>query len=102
MDTFACWVGRLVPLVRGAGDVVVVVANRCGEEGGGDAVGEEKGGVRYAGTSWVGRMGGGRVRVGGMMGRGVEGVMVVDLGEGGGVESVWEVGEGEGEVDGGT
>lgn len=64
-------------------EVVVVVANRCGEEG------VEREGVRFAGTSWVGRVGGGmgggvkvsgtgEVGVWGMLGRGEERVLVVD------------------------
>ena len=39
----------------------------------------EAGGVRYAGTSWIGKVGGGKVEVGGMMGRNEEGVLIVDF-----------------------
>lgn len=44
-------------------------------------------GVRYAGTSWIGRIGKGKIRVGGIMGGWEEGVVVVDTEE----EMVWEV-----------
>lgn len=53
-------------------EVLVVVANRCGEEGE----------ARYAGTSWVGRVGGGEAGVWAMGGRGEEGVVVGDTGVG--------------------
>ncbi|KAL8803594.1 MAG: hypothetical protein Q9182_003099 [Xanthomendoza sp. 2 TL-2023] len=84
-ETLVYWFGALGPLVRGTGEVVCVFANRCGEEGGRvvpDLLGEgEEGegeGVRYAGSSWVGKVGKGEVVVGGVMGRGEEGVLVVD------------------------
>lgn len=67
-------------------EVVIVVANRSGEE---------EGGVRYAGTSWVGKVGGrGQEKVGiwGMLGRGEEGVLKVDTRE----EMQWVVRDGRG------
>ena len=87
--TVGYWVGRVEPLVnrrgnegedgderRGGedGEKVVVFANRSGVE---------EGNARYAGSSCVIGVGGegnagGRVRVWGVMGRGVEGLLVVD------------------------
>lgn len=52
--------------------VVVVFANRCGEEG------PE---ARYAGTSWVGTLGDGEMRVWDIAGRGEERVLLVDTEE---------------------
>lgn len=77
LDTLSYWIERLTPVVEGQKEVVVVCANRCGEEGGKNPLGEEEG-VRYAGTSWVGLVGNGLVRIWGIMGRAAEGVLVVD------------------------
>ena len=98
-ETVGYWLGRLQPLCgardelgkddgedgNGGGggakkEVVVVLANRCGEE---------EGGARYAGSSCVLGVGGmGReVRLWGVMGRGVEGLLVVDTGE----EAGWRI-----------
>ncbi|KAL8927952.1 MAG: hypothetical protein Q9208_002027 [Pyrenodesmia sp. 3 TL-2023] len=98
MDTLGYWFDMLMPLINHDQDFTCAFANRCGEEPGKavpDVLGgdvEERGGegVRYAGSSWVGLVGNGRVRVGRVMGRAEEGVQVVDtevLGKGGG----WEV-----------
>ena len=56
-------------------ETVVVIANRTGIE-----VGRWKGGeeARYAGTSCVMKVGGGKVGVWGVMGRGTEGLLVID------------------------
>ena len=79
MDTFAYWLGRLSPLLNDGGrEVVVVCANRCGEESGRNPCGQVEEGVRYAGTSWVGRIGKGKVSVWGLLGRGEEGLLLVD------------------------
>ncbi len=82
MDTLAYWMERLEPLVMGEREVVVVCANRCGEEAGknpAQPLGED--GVRYAGSSWVGKVGGGEVKLWGIAGRGKEEVLVVDTEE---------------------
>lgn len=69
--TLSYWIARLEPMVWDAErEVVVVVANRSGEEPG----------AKYAGTSWVGKVRGGEVGVWGWMGRGEEGVLKVDTG----------------------
>ena len=72
-------------VVEGEREVLVVCANRAGEEEGespfevgGVREGDGGEGVRYAGSSWVGWVGKGRVRVLGLLGRGVEGVLVGD------------------------
>lgn len=90
-DTLNYWIARLQPLImQDEREVVVVCCNRCGEEpgrnpampvaaGGEGKEGEE--GVRYAGSSWVGVVGKGEVRIWGIMGRGEEGVLVVDTEE---------------------
>ncbi|KAI9870496.1 MAG: Carbon-nitrogen hydrolase [Pleopsidium flavum] len=116
METFSYWLARLQPVVdvRGQGEVVVVFANRCGvEEEEEEEVGA-KGGVegakdgatgevmrgdgeaqaRYAGTSAVVGVGGGRVRVWGVLGRGEEGVLSVDTGTEPGLET-WRNGNGQ-------
>lgn len=58
----------------------VIFANRTGSEPGANPCGQGEAGVRYAGSSWIGRVGaGGRVEVWGMLGRGEEGVLRVDF-----------------------
>lgn len=55
MNTLRYWLKRLQPLVKDMGkEVIIVVANKCGEEGP-DA--------RYAGTSWIGRVGLGKAEI---------------------------------------
>lgn len=72
-ETLGYWVDRLEPLVvQEEREVLVVMVNRCGIE---------EPGVRYVGTSWVGRVGKGKVEVWGVMGKGEEGVLVVDTEE---------------------
>ena len=73
MATLAYWVARLEPLIRKEekGEVFVVLANRTGVED--DAV--------YAGTSSVLGINNGEVKLYGIMGRGQEGVLVVDTKE---------------------
>lgn len=73
LATLSYWIERLVPLVTNADrEVVVVFANRCGEE---------PGDARYAGTSWVGKVGGGKVQVWGMSGRAEEKVLFAETNE---------------------
>lgn len=100
LATVGWWVRRLRPLCgedgdggdgggdgeragggEGPGEVIVVIANRSGEEPG----------ARYAGSSCVLGFGGegGVVRCWGMLGRGEEGVLVVDTG----VEARWRISE---------
>lgn len=91
VDTLAYWFNALEPLIDGDREVICVFANRCGEEAGRvvpDVLAKEDeeerdgegAGVRYAGSSWIGKVGVGRgkVVVGGIMGRSEEGVLVVD------------------------
>lgn len=82
LDTLGYWVERLRPLVMAEKEVLVVCANRCGEEPGQNPVipaGED--GVQYAGTSWVGTVGKQRMKLWGMLGRAQEEVLVVDTTE---------------------
>ncbi|OBT67321.1 hypothetical protein VE03_02709 [Pseudogymnoascus sp. 23342-1-I1] len=74
MATLAYWVARLEPLVRREqeGEIIVVLANRSGVEG--DAV--------YVGTSTVLGIEGGEVRLYGVLGRGVDELLVVDTEKG--------------------
>ena len=72
MGTFSYWVTRLAPLLEGGTEVIVVCANRTGEEPGRNPCGQTEDGVRYAGTSWIGRIGKGKVGVWSMIGRGDE------------------------------
>ena len=83
LDTVSYWLERLRPLRGPDGahqEVVVVFANRCGEEGDLALIGP----VRYAGSSTVmgfsrghGRKDG-EVRIWDMLGRAEEGLLVVD------------------------
>ncbi len=83
MDTVGYWVERMRPLFGGEGleeEVVVVCANRTGEEGTDPRLGQ----VRYAGSSCLmgltkgnGKMDG-DVRIWDILGRAQEGVMIVD------------------------
>ena len=62
--------------------MITIFANRCGEEPGKVfRTDVEELGVRYAGTSWIGRVGQGKVKIGGIMGRNEEGVLLVDTDE---------------------
>lgn len=101
-QTWAYWCTRLQPLIeQRERDIIVVVACRSGAEGErspGDREpsiadgaqkhsGEEKQSgngemrdelVRYAGTSWIGRLGHGKVAVWGVLGKAEESVLVAD------------------------
>ena len=77
LATLSYWIGRLKPLVDGEKEVIVVCANRSGEEPGKNPIGEEDG-VRYAGSSWVGKVGRGVVRIWHIIGRATEEVTVAD------------------------
>ncbi|KAH7321650.1 carbon-nitrogen hydrolase [Rhexocercosporidium sp. MPI-PUGE-AT-0058] len=70
METLSYWLARLEPLIRaeGDGEIIVVLANRCGTED--EAV--------YAGTSAVLGIQGGEVKVYGILGRGERELLVVD------------------------
>jgi predicted amidohydrolase len=74
MDTLSYWLARLEPLIRAEteGEIIVVLANRCGTEE--DAV--------YAGTSAVLGIQGGEVKVYGILGRGEKELLVVDTEKG--------------------
>ena len=66
------------PLIDHEEEVVVVIANRSGEE---------EPHARYAGTSWIGRIGRGKIEAWGVLGRGEESILVADTEE----EPVWEL-----------
>lgn len=70
METLAYWLSRLEPVIRAEteGEIIVVLANRCGIED--SAV--------YAGTSCVLGILDGEVRVYGILGRGEKELLVVD------------------------
>jgi protein N-terminal amidase len=70
METLSYWLARLEPVIRDEdeGEVIVVLANRCGSEG--EAV--------YAGTSTVLGIQGGEVKVYGILGRGEKELLVID------------------------
>ena len=83
MDTFGYWLERLRPLFGPDGspdEIIVVFANRCGEEG----ISPIMGAVRYAGSSTVLGMTrahateNGDVRIWDILGRNQEGFLVVD------------------------
>ncbi|KAK3902613.1 carbon-nitrogen hydrolase [Staphylotrichum tortipilum] len=70
LSTLTYWVSRLTPVIRteSADETIVVFANRCGTE-------DE---ATYAGTSTVLGIKNGEVSVYGILGRGVEDLLVVD------------------------
>jgi protein N-terminal amidase len=70
METLSYWLARLEPVIRveDEGEIIVVLANRCGTED--DAV--------YAGTSCVLGIESGEVKVYGILGRGEKDLLVVD------------------------
>jgi hypothetical protein len=70
MDTLSYWLARLEPVIRAesVGEIIVVLANRCGNEGQ----------ALYAGTSAVLGIENGEVRVYGILGRGEKELLVVD------------------------
>ncbi|CAG8951966.1 hypothetical protein HYFRA_00000701 [Hymenoscyphus fraxineus] len=70
METLSYWLSRLEPLIRAetVGEIIVVLANRCGNEGE----------VVYAGTSTVLGIQAGEVKVYGILGRGEKELLVVD------------------------
>ena len=80
LDTLSYWVERLKPLVEGEKEVLVVCANRCGEEPGKNPLGVEEG-VRYAGSSWVGKVGNGQVKIWEIIGRAEESLCIADTEE---------------------
>ena len=77
LSTLSYWVGRLKPLVEAEKEVITVFGNRCGREEGNNPLGVEED-VRYAGSSWIGKVGNGVVKIWDIMGRAEEGVVVVD------------------------
>ena len=69
-ETLSYWIERIVPLVKNQeGEVVVVFANRCGEE---------PIDARYAGTSWIGRVGFGKVKIWDTAGKAEEKLLLID------------------------
>lgn len=73
METISYWIARLEPIIRAetTGEIIVVLANRCGTEGH----------ATYAGTSAVLGIKDGEIGVYGILGRGVEELLVVDTDE---------------------
>lgn len=68
--TLSYWVERIVPLVNNEdGETIVVFANRSGEEP------ED---ARYAGSSWVGKVGRGKIRIWDIAGRAEERLILVN------------------------
>ncbi|KAL8951045.1 MAG: hypothetical protein Q9222_002959 [Ikaeria aurantiellina] len=94
-DTLSYWFNCLLPILRDPGkEVICVFANRCGEEGGKahpNAKEDAEEGVRYAGSSWVGKVGKGGAVIGGIMGQGEEGVLVVETEEMGAEGQGWRI-----------
>ena len=78
LESMSYWISRLKPLIDAEEEIVVVIANRCGmekaEEGG-----EED--VHYVGSSWIGKVGKGEVKIWGILGCGEEAVLKVDTEE---------------------
>lgn len=76
-ETLAYWLERFYPLLdlrsrpRDAPPVILIMANRCGVEGG----------VAYAGTSTVMKIDRGRTQIFDILGKGEEKLLVVDLNE---------------------
>ena len=70
MESLSYWLARLEPVIRAeeAGEIIVVIANRCGVED--DAV--------YSGTSCVLGIDSGEVKLYGVLGRGEKELLVVD------------------------
>jgi hypothetical protein len=70
METLSYWLARLEPVIRAEteGEIIVVLANRCGTEG--EAV--------YAGTSAVLGIQSGEVNVYGILGRGEKELLIVN------------------------
>lgn len=70
MDTLTYWAQRLEPVIRAESkeEIIVVFCNRCGKEGK----------ILYAGTSAVVGIKEGEVNVYGLLGRGVNDLLVVD------------------------
>lgn len=73
MKSVNYWLARLEPLIRGEieGEIIVVLANRCGSED--ESV--------YVGTSCVLGIEAGEIKVYGILGRGEEELLVVDTDE---------------------
>ncbi|KAI9646411.1 hypothetical protein NHQ30_004403 [Ciborinia camelliae] len=73
METISYWLARLEPVLRAetAGEIIIVLANRCGSEDH----------VTYAGTSAVLGIKDGVIKVYGRLGRGEEKVLIVDTDE---------------------
>lgn len=69
-STLSYWIERLVPLIKNEDrEIVVIFANRCGEEP------ED---AQYAGTSWVGKVGYGQIKIWAIAGKGQEMVLTAD------------------------
>ena len=77
LSTLSYWVERLKPLVEAEKEILTVFANRCGEEAGKNPLGIEEG-VRYAGSSCIGKVGNGVVKIWEISGRAEEAVIVAD------------------------
>ena len=70
LDTLNYWIERIVPLVKSRDEeVTVIFANRCGEE---------PDDARYAGSSWIGKVGKGKIKIWDIAGRAEERVINAD------------------------
>ena len=70
LETLSYWMERIVPLVNNKErKVIVVFANRCGQE---------PLDARYAGSSWIGLVGFGKVDIWDIAGRAQETVLCID------------------------
>ena len=70
LGTLSYWVERLVPLVNNKDhEIIVVFANRCGEE---------PPDARYAGSSWIGKVGFGKVKIWDIAGKSEETLVSIE------------------------
>lgn len=70
LETLSYWIERIVPLVNNKErKVIVVFANRCGQE---------PLDARYAGSSWIGLVGLGKVEIWDIAGRAQEKLLCID------------------------
>lgn len=70
LGTLSYWVERLTPLVNNKDrEIIVVFANRCGQE---------PPEARYAGSSWIGKVGFGKVKIWDIAGKSQETLLSIE------------------------